>query len=283
MSRCSKCLMTSTLENASFDKNGECHWCQTDYPNYKPKGEENLKQILSGFKNDSDSADCLVGLSGGKDSSYALAELKIKYGMKVEAFTYVHEGTAPFSIQNAEKLCKSLNVVLHIVKLPDQLHLKTFKTFFKAWLSNPNTTSAAMICVACKHLHLLGCEIAKKRNIPMMIWSNCPLEYSPFLAIKLKTGNNNQLNRSGIIKSGLKLSQKMITSPNLLKGFMKYFRTSLYGCLAVSPTSKYLKYRYPSLTHIFFYDFIEWDPELILSKLKTPILYRISAILLQYD
>jgi len=268
MTRCSKCLLQSSLPNSNFNEQGECSWCQSNFPNYNPKGENKLQIELDKYKNDNDAADCLVGLSGGKDSSYALIELKLKYGMKVEAFTYVHEGTAPFSVQNAKNICKKLGVKHHIVSLPNQLHLKTFKTFFKAWLENPNTTSAAMICVACKHLHLLGCELAKKRNIPMLVWANCPLEYSPFLAIKLKTDSGKQLERSGLITSGIQLTKKMIYSPKLLTGFIKYFKTSLYGCLAVSPTSKYLKFKYPNLQQIFFYDYIDWKPDFILSELK---------------
>jgi tRNA(Ile)-lysidine synthase TilS/MesJ len=108
-----------------------------------------------------------VGLSGGKDSTYALYRLVTHYGLRAEAFTYVHDGTAEFSLNNAVETCRRLGVVHHIVSLKGSSHLETFKGYFQAWQKHPSAVSAGMTCVACKHLHILGSGIAKKREIPL--------------------------------------------------------------------------------------------------------------------
>ena len=130
--------------------------------------------------------------------------------MKVEAFTYVHEGSTGFSIDNAVNTCKELGVEHHFVSLDNQHHLKTFTGFFESWLKSPSPTTAGMTCVACKHLHLMGMDIAKEKNIPIIVWSNCPLEYSPFLALKIEEKEDKQMNREGNAKGSLLTARNFI-------------------------------------------------------------------------
>jgi len=94
MKRCKKCLMPLSIGESDSCHSEQCQWCTENFPNYRPKGDESLRNVLNTYRNKSNSADCLVALSGGKDSTYTLIKLKTKYDMRVEAFTYVHEGTA---------------------------------------------------------------------------------------------------------------------------------------------------------------------------------------------
>jgi predicted subunit of tRNA(5-methylaminomethyl-2-thiouridylate) methyltransferase len=260
--------MPETLPNSNFNDKNECYWCQTNFPNYKPKGDKALSEFLSKHKRDNSKVDCLVGFSGGKDSAYTLYKLKEQFGMRVEAFTYVHEGSTPFSIENAKKICKHLGIKHHIVSLKDMAHLKAFKSFFSAWVSSPSTIAAGMTCVACKHLHLLGLEIAKERNIPIIVWSTSPLEYSPFLAVKYKPSSENQFKRSGFIESSLLLMKESIISPKFAQGILSNFKTSYQGALSMSPTSSYLKKKYPSVTPLMFYNFHIWNPNTIYETIE---------------
>lgn len=265
MDRCSKCLLPASLPGNIFNEFHECLWCQRNFPNYVPKGIHNLKELLDKYRSRTMSADCLVALSGGKDSSYALLELQQTFGMKVEAYTYDHYGLFSFALQNARVICENLDIKHHIVSLPHQAHLKSFKTFFQAWIKSPNTVSAAMTCVACKHLHLLGAELAIKRRIPMIVWSVCPLEYSPFTAIK--QSKTEAMAREGLLTSAIRLSQELLRCRDLCEGILRHLGLCFSGCLAFSPTSKYLSLRYPSLKHIFFFDFCDWQPDVIVREL----------------
>jgi tRNA(Ile)-lysidine synthase TilS/MesJ len=80
-----------------------------------------------------------VGISGGKDSSFALMELKRSLGLRVEAFTYIHEGSTPFAYENAQQLCKRLDVKHHVISLPGKAHLNSFKDFLLPGRATPQT------------------------------------------------------------------------------------------------------------------------------------------------
>ena len=269
--RCSKCILPETVPGITFNEKNECNYCQENYPSYYPKGDDKLIEFLNKNIKDKTNADCLVGLSGGKDSTYSLIALKEQFNMRVEAFTYVHDGSTKFSVENAANTCKKLNIKHHIVSLENQLHLKTFKGFFESWIKSPSTTSAGMTCVACKHLHLLGLSIAEERNIPMIVWSNCPLEYAPFLALKLSGNKKEQLKRDGNLKGGLLLIKELTKTKKFPETFFKYFNTCFKGCLAAFPTSSYLKKKFPGIIPVFFYEYHEWNPEKIKKYIREKV------------
>ncbi len=267
MSVCKKCLMISSLPNSNFNAEGECYWCQTGFPYYKPRGEEKLVDLLNQHRSKTSAADCLVGVSGGKDSTFALMTLKDTYGLNVEGFTYVHEGTVSVSVENAKKVCANLGVKHHIVSLPDQTHLRTFKAFFKAWLAHPSLVSAGMTCVSCKHLHILGFELAKERKIPMIAWASTALECPPFVALGLKGGNGEEYQRASIMESAANMMKEMVHSPKFAQGVIEHFSTCYQGCMAVSPGGDYLRSKYPMVTPVQIFDYLNWDPRIIIPEI----------------
>jgi len=260
--------MPSFLPGSNFNADGECSWCQTGYPNYSPKGLDKFQKLIDRHTHKNNHADCLVGVSGGKDSTYVLLKLKTELNLKVEAFTYNHFGLTNFALENAKTVCQDLNIKHHIVSLPNDEHLKSFQTFFTIWLKSEKPIPAAMTCVACKHLHLLGSALAVERKIPMVVWSACPLEISPMLPLKLNSNKNEQFKRQGIFRSALQLTKEAISAKGFSTGIGRHFKTCLLGCLGVTPTSKYLKYRYPSLNQIMFFDYFDWNAKYILKILK---------------
>jgi len=116
--------MPDNLPGSDFDAANVCSWCRTDYPPYEAKGENALANKFRGLGAHSGKADCLVGLSGGKDSTYALYRLVKHYHLKAEAFIYTHGGSKDFSLRNARTSCEKLGVPLHEVSLPADKHKK---------------------------------------------------------------------------------------------------------------------------------------------------------------
>jgi hypothetical protein len=185
--------------------------------------------------------------------------------MKVEAFTYVHDGLTDFALENAREVCKVLDVQHHLLSLPDHAHLESFKAFYSAWVETEEPVAATMTCVACKHLHILGTRLAKERGIPMIVWSMCPLETPPFIPTQREEGNPE---RRGMIELGLLLLKNMLTYTKFRKAVFGDVFTCVFGCLAFRPSSGYLQLRYPSVKHIYFFDYCDWNRDDMVATLK---------------
>jgi glutamine---fructose-6-phosphate transaminase (isomerizing) len=265
--RCSRCVLPSSLPGSSFNEKGECLWCRVNFPNYSPLGEKKLTDMLTENRSRTDSADCLVGISGGKDSSYVLLKMKRDLGMKVEAFTYVHDGLTDFALKNAKEVCKSLDVRHHLVSLPGHTHMESFKAFFQAWVKTREPVAAAMTCVACKHLHILGTRLAHERKIPMVVWSLCPLETPPF--IPTQSPKRKSPKNAGMVDMGMLLLKNIKGSAEFRRAFLSDFSMCLFGCLAFRPDSGYLQKRYPAVKHVMYFNYCSWDREKILATLKA--------------
>ena len=91
--RCTRCIMDDSSDKTiTFDKYGVCNYCTNAFDNigevYFPnkEGEKRLNHLLSQIKEHGKGKkyDCIMGLSGGLDSSY-LAYLGHKWGLRVLA------------------------------------------------------------------------------------------------------------------------------------------------------------------------------------------------------
>lgn len=271
MQRCKRCLMPDTLPGSDFDAEGVCSWCRNGYPNYTVKGEQRLSNKFRGMGKHQGRADCIVGLSGGKDSTYALYRLVTHYGLKAEAFIYTHGGSRDFALDNAIRSCQKLKVPLHQVSLARDAHTRAFLHYFRAWLDHPDAISANMTCVACKHLHILGSSIATRAKAPYIVWSSTPLEYSPFLALKHKGDAAHPYQREGMLPGALKFAGETFKSPTFRRGLFSFPKLTVLGCAAVSPDSSFLKYRFPNVKPLMFYTYERWDPELILQRISADL------------
>lgn len=92
MPRCPRCLLPLHVPGAAPDAAGVCRWCREDLPIEPPYDREPLKADLERALRTVRGShpgpyDCLVPLSGGKDSLYLLHRLRHDYGLRVLAFT----------------------------------------------------------------------------------------------------------------------------------------------------------------------------------------------------
>ena len=257
--KCERCLLPNETPGIHFDKNHVCNFCKDNFAVCKPLGEDLFFTEMKKHLRTGSGADCLVGISGGKDSTFALVKL-LELGFKVEAFTYVHEGSTPIALKNAKQVCKQLNVKHHIVSLDKEKHLKTFLAYFNAWMKKPSQTAAAMTCVACKYLHIFGYQIATKRNIPIIVWAPSPAEIPPFLAIDRKMKNGKFVEPS-TFHSFTKLASNIISNPVLGFNVLKFLKTTALGCLSLNTKSHYLLKKYNTVTPISIFDYYDSNPK----------------------
>lgn len=128
-----------------------------------------------------------------------------------------------------------------------------------------------MTCVACKHLHLFGTRLAAELNAPLVVWANCPLENSPFLALKYR---GQEAGRDGLLKGAALLTREVLSSPELLQSIARHFAMTFQGCLAFSPGSPFLKWRFPSVEQLLFFDYWPWNPSEIYSTLSRETAWK---------
>lgn len=110
--RCRTCILPFGFPGLPFDANGVCSLCSSHKPAPHPIGVDVLKEkILAKAGNE---YDCVVPLSGGKDSSYVLYFAVKKLGLRVLAVNYNSGFQTQQATENVVKACEILNVPLKV-------------------------------------------------------------------------------------------------------------------------------------------------------------------------
>jgi N-acetyl sugar amidotransferase len=122
---CSSCVMDTSDPNIIFDENGVCDRCNQFYKevlpswNYGKDKKERLDALVAEIKRDGEGKlyDCLLGISGGFDSSYMLHFAIKELGLKPLVFHVDAGWNIKFAEENIKKMAGKLGVTLKIEKI----------------------------------------------------------------------------------------------------------------------------------------------------------------------
>ncbi len=113
--KCVRCGLSSRVPDAQLNAEGLCSPCQ-NYDHYKDRVTSYFRPMQEFFdivesikKNRQSPYDCIMLLSGGKDSSYALGQL-VDMGLSVLAFTLDNGFISQGAKDNIARLCNDLQV-----------------------------------------------------------------------------------------------------------------------------------------------------------------------------
>ena len=154
---------TSAIE-IEFDNKGFCNFCNNYYENttkdlFTDKGgEEMLKNLVKKIKYEGKNKqyDCLIGISGGVDSSYVAYLVKKVYGLRALAVHLDNGWNSELAVANVEHIVKKLGIDLSTYVL-DWKEFKDLQTsFLKSSVSNIEIPTdhaiwALLIKTAAKH------------------------------------------------------------------------------------------------------------------------------------
>ena len=113
--------MDTTDSKITFDEKGVCDHCNTFYKDILPhwhtdeRGESTLVKLLNKVKKAGEGKDfdCIMGMSGGIDSSYLLYVMKEKYGLRPLVFHVDAGWNSQIAVNNIERLIDGLGLDLY--------------------------------------------------------------------------------------------------------------------------------------------------------------------------
>jgi N-acetyl sugar amidotransferase len=113
--------MDTTDSKITFDATGLCDHCQNFYAVIEPQWQRQiadtskLNQLVETIKQEGRGKeyDCIIGLSGGMDSSYLLYYAKDVLGLRPLAYSVDTGWTLNVALENIEKIVRGLDLELH--------------------------------------------------------------------------------------------------------------------------------------------------------------------------
>jgi N-acetyl sugar amidotransferase len=144
---CNNCVMDTSDQDIVFDEDGICDHCNTYYQKILPnwhtdeKGNIKLQKILNKIKKDGNGKDfdCIIGMSGGIDSSYLTYIAKKKFDLRPLIFHVDAGWNSQIAVNNIEKLVDKLGLDLftEVINWNEMRDLQL--SYFKSGLPNIDT------------------------------------------------------------------------------------------------------------------------------------------------
>jgi N-acetyl sugar amidotransferase len=144
---CQNCIMDTSDSRITFDERGWCEYCNNFFDNILPnwhtdeRGERAIQAQAERIKRDGRGRDfdCLIGLSGGVDSSYLTYMAKEKLGLRPLLYHVDAGWNSQEAVNNIEKLVDGLGLDLYteVVNWPEMRDLQL--AFFKAGVPHLDT------------------------------------------------------------------------------------------------------------------------------------------------
>lgn len=170
---CSRCVMDETATEITFDESGVCNFCN-HYDQvlineiFSDKGgEEKLEKLIKEIKEKGKNSkyDCLIGLSGGVDSSYVAFLVAKRYGLRTFAVHLDNGWNTELAVANVEQIVKRLDIDLSTYVLDWKEFRDIQLSFLKSSISNIEIPTDHAIWA-------LLIKTAGKMKIPFIIAGN---------------------------------------------------------------------------------------------------------------
>lgn len=118
---CTNCVMDTTDSKITFDEAGVCDHCRTfrihTLPNWHTddRGRVQLERMVKEIRRSSRGRDfdCIIGMSGGIDSSYLTYVAKERLGLRPLVFHVDAGWNSQIAVNNIEKLVDGLGLDLY--------------------------------------------------------------------------------------------------------------------------------------------------------------------------
>lgn len=141
---CTRCVMDTTDSKISFDEHGVCDHCRSFdrdvLPNWRTDqhGRSELEKIVVKIKKDGVGRDfdCIMGMSGGADSSYLLHIAVKEFGLRPLVFHVDGGWNSQIAVNNIDVMINKLGLDLY-TEVINWEEMKDFQlSYFKSGLAN---------------------------------------------------------------------------------------------------------------------------------------------------
>ncbi len=188
---CSRCIMDTTDPIIEFDEQGVCNHCHKFdrllelYPLDK-NSETKLNGIISDIKREGEGKkyDCIIGVSGGVDSTYVAYVIRKIYGLRPLAVHLDNGWNSELAVSNIVNFLKRLDIDLytHVIDWEEFRDIQL--SFLKASVSDAEAPtdhgiSAVLYNIAAKHnvKYIIGGTNIRSEGVMPHFWTYTYVPY----------------------------------------------------------------------------------------------------------
>jgi glucosamine--fructose-6-phosphate aminotransferase (isomerizing) len=266
VSRCTRCIMPETFPGISFDARGVCSFCLQHGARPSHLRRDDLLERIRSVETDT-KYECVVPLSGGKDSTYILYCTVRDLGLRAIAASYDSGYQSEIARKNVRRACDELQVPL-VTLVPDQGVQR--RMLREMLLVSEAVGCFTRTCTSCEFmLRMLAIGVARTHDVPFILWGSSALESPDDVGYEEYRHGRTPLqiaaSKASRLRS-LRLTWGQVAA--LVPHLVTYTALSARQRREVGAPLKYILNPYGLIpfperapTVIHFFDYANWDPQ----------------------
>lgn len=267
--KCSKCLLPATFPFIEFDDSGVCNYCH-NYKKIQVKGLDRLKEEVAPLAGGVKGPNVLIGLSGGRDSSYLLHVAKKEMGLRPLAFSYDWGMLTALARRNQSRLCAKLKVEHVVVSADIKKKRGYIRKNVAAWLKRPHLGIIPLFMAGDKQYFYYANKLMDEYGLKVAVFGENLFETTffkyGFCGIKPNFEREKSFSisiKAKIQMLGFYFGQYMTNTA--------YINSSLLDTIGAYWSFYFEKHRYFNL-----YNYLMWNEEKVFSTLRREYDWELS-------
>lgn len=267
--RCTRCVLPESFPSIHFDEEGVCQFCRGHRPR-QLKGEAALHALADRARSHRGGRDCLVPISGGRDSCYGLHYVKNELRLNPVAYTYDWGFVTDLARRNISRVCGRLGVEHVLVAADIRAKRENVRTNVAAWLKQPELGMIPLFMAGDKMFFYYASAIRRQMNLGPILFSMNWLERtgfkSAFAGVEESGASDGVSDKTYAL--GLRQQARMIAS--YARSFLTnpaYLNSSVFDTLF-----GFYAYYMRGKDYESIFDYLPWNQDEI-----------VSTIISQYD
>jgi hypothetical protein len=267
--------LPETVPYIRYDEDGVCNYCRNfeHRGGTNLKGEKALKEFVDQYRSNSGEPDCIVGFSGGRDSTYGLDYIKNELGMNPIAFTYDWGMVNDNARRNQARVCSKLGVEQIVISADIQEKREFIRRNLEAWLRRPDLGMVPLLMAGDKQFYYYFHKVREQTGVKLFIFcGGHEIEETPFKYgfCGVDHGVDTVMNRLTGISGRNKFKLISYYAGQYLLN-PHYFNKSMLDTLF----AYYSTYILPD-DYLYLYHYIEWDEKTIVSTIRKKFDWEIA-------
>jgi len=281
MRRCQTCVLPEA-ESIPFDAKGKCRLCNSPamlaHVTVKPDAQR-LSAILDEVRarGRGRDYDCVVGLSGGRDSTYMLHQLVRVHKLRCVAVFGRTMFTPPETEWNVVHTTNELGVRLVETSVPPARHRRVAAFALRKWAETGQPLFVNLACAPCKMVNRDIFRWAQRLGVRTVICGGNRYEYFPSGPASIDIGAADRYSLRNMVKDNLirvfRGCSFLLGHPSVLLHLPSFF---LGAILYINPYSVFMRLRYPKILRFDYFHYADWD-ETEVHKALTELQWRLPS------
>ena len=227
--------------------------------------------MAGGFRRPGKLPDCIVSLSGGRDSTYGLHYVKTELGLNPITYTYDWGMVTDLARRNISRICGKLGVEHILISADIRRKRENIRKNVSAWLAKPDLGLIPLFMAGDKQYFYHGERLRKEMGVELTVLSENLLEKtnfkSGFCGIKPMLGKEETYS--------LPKKDKLALAMYYAKGFLmnpRYINSSLLDSFLAYCSYYVIEHNFLSL-----YRYIQWDEDVISKTLREEYDWELAS------